>query len=176
MTLYPAKAGIATAKNEKEVAEEVFDWTPVIEAIIHVESGGDDNAIGAGNAVGAMQITPILIKEVNLILKRRGLEGSYSLDDRFSREKSIEMFYLIQSYFNPNNDVEQAIRAWNGGMGYTKAGTERYYTKVTNRMASDAKAKESALLTPMEIIKQNIHYDNRNNYFSSRCTARNMGC
>lgn len=81
-----------------------------------------------------MQITPILVKECNQILRRRGSSKRYTLSDRFSVEKSKEMFLLIQSHFNPSNNVEQAIRAWNGGPRYSVRRTQRYYDKVMRRM------------------------------------------
>ena len=40
------------------------------------------------------------------------------------------MFILTQKNLNPKNDIEKAIRIWNGGPGYTKAGTDCYYRKV----------------------------------------------
>lgn len=176
LSLYPAKAGIATPKKEVHEEEKVFDWAPVIEAIIYVESGGDDMAEGWGSAVGALQITPILVREVNLILTRRGQEGCYTLADRYDRAKSIEMFYLIQSYFNPNNDIEQAIRAWNGGMGYSRKGTQRYYDKVMARMAHNEASARTGSQKMFEIVKQNIRYDNRNYYSSRRSTGSVLGC
>lgn len=177
LALYPAKAGIATPKKEAHEEEaKIFDWIPVIEAIIYVESGGDDNAEGWGSAVGALQITPILVREVNLILERRGQEGCYTLADRYDRAKSIEMFHLIQSYFNPNNDVEQAIRAWNGGMGYSRKGTQRYYDKVMARMAHNEASARAVRRDMLDIVKTNIHYDNRNYYSSRRSTDSMLGC
>lgn len=47
-----------------------------------------------------------------------------------SRQKSIEMFLLFQSWFNPKNDVELAIRSWNGGMNYSVKRTQQYFNKV----------------------------------------------
>ena len=52
------------------------------------------------------------------------------MQDRFSVQKSKEMFLLYQSYFNPKNNVEKAIRSWNGGMNYSVKRTQRYYNKV----------------------------------------------
>lgn len=40
-----------------------FNWQPVIDAIIEVESNGDTRA-KSGNSVGAMQITPIWLQNV----------------------------------------------------------------------------------------------------------------
>lgn len=110
-----------------------FDWNPVMDAIIQVESEGNPRAV-SGNSCGAMQITPICVKECNLILQRRKSKKRYTLSDRFSISKSKEMFLLIQSYHNPANNVEQAIRAWNGGMNYSVKGTQRYYNKVKKLM------------------------------------------
>lgn len=106
-----------------------FDWNPVMDAIIKVESDGNSRAV-SGNSCGAMQITPICVKECNVILKRRGSKKRYTLADRFSVSRSKEMFLLIQSYHNPQNNVEQAIRAWNGGMNYSAKRTQNYYNKV----------------------------------------------
>ncbi len=100
-----------------------------MQAIIQVESEGDVKAV-SGNSCGAMQITPILVAECNNILKKRKSKKRFSLRDRFSLAKSKEMFILFQSYFNPKNDIELAIRSWNGGMNYSKRRTQRYFEKV----------------------------------------------
>lgn len=110
-----------------------FDWGPVMDAIIQVESGGNAKAV-SGNSVGAMQITPILVKDCNIILKKRNSKLRYTLADRYSLEKSKEMFLLIQSFHNPENNIEKAIRAWNGGPKYSVRATNRYYKKVMNKM------------------------------------------
>ena len=110
-----------------------FDWNPVMDAIIQVESEGNPRAV-SGNSVGVMQITPVLVKECNNILQKQKSNKRYTLDDRYSVEKSKEMFLLIQKYFNPENNVEKAIRSWNGGMKYSIRATNKYYKKVLARM------------------------------------------
>lgn len=129
LSLLPLSAGA----NNKATNSEPFDWTSVIDAIILVESEGNPKAVG-GQSVGAMQITPIAVRECNVILKKRGSKKRYSLADRFDVAKSKEMFLLIQSKYNPSNDVEKAIRLWNGGPNYSLRATERYYRKVLRRM------------------------------------------
>ena len=106
-----------------------FDWTPVMEAIIQVESEGNPKA-KSGNSVGVMQITPILVAECNDILKKRKSKKRYTLADRYSISKSKEMFLLMQSVHNPLNSIEKAIRAWNGGNHYSVKRTQRYFEKV----------------------------------------------
>jgi hypothetical protein len=130
MVSLSAWAGGNVKKSTKKLS---FDWTPVMEAIIKVESEGNPKAV-SGNSVGAMQITPILVKECNEILSKRKSKKRYTLADRYSVEKSKEMFLLIQSYFNPENNVEKAIRSWNGGRSYGIKATNRYYRKVMARM------------------------------------------
>lgn len=106
-----------------------FDWEPVMDAIIQVESGGDANA-RSGNSCGAMQITPVCVAQCNIILKARKSKKRFTLKDRFSVQKSKEMFLLMQSFYNAENNIEKAIRSWNGGFRYSVRGTQRYYNKV----------------------------------------------
>ena len=110
-----------------------FNWNPVMDAIIQVESEGNPNAV-SGNSVGAMQITPILVKDCNDILKKQKSNKRYTMADRYSVAKSKEMFLIIQKYYNPENNIEKAIRLWNGGVKYTTRATNRYYKKVLAKL------------------------------------------
>ena len=124
----------ATADSEA-VKTENFDWEPVMKAIVQVESEGNTRAV-KDNSCGAMPITPILVAECNNILKKRNSKKRYTLRDRFSLEKSKEMFLLMQSQFNPLNDIEKAIRSWNGGNKYSVKRTQRYFEKVMKCLRS----------------------------------------
>lgn len=121
------------AGDAKSTTSSRYDWNPVMEAIIHVESRGDAKAV-SGNSCGAMQITPILVKECNNILKKRKSKKRFTLQDRFSVQKSKEMFLLYQSHYNPTNNVEKAIRSWNGGNNYSVKRTHSYYEKVMAKL------------------------------------------
>ena len=109
------------------------NWDKVINAIISVESDGNTKAIN-GRCAGPMQISPICVKECNDILKKSGKTLRYKLDDRFSLSKSKEMFLLWQSKYNPERNIEKAIRSWNGGPYYTIRSTNIYYKKVLAKM------------------------------------------
>lgn len=124
MPVHAERSGSSYSYSESEK-----DWKPVIEAIMQVESNGRDNA-KRGASVGVLQITPILVAECNNILRLRKINKRYKLSDRKNRQKSIEMFLLFQSWFNPQKDVELAIRSWNGGMHYSVKRTQRYFDKV----------------------------------------------
>lgn len=123
----------ATAVKNGTQSSASFDWSPVMEAIIQVESEGSARAV-SGNSVGAMQITPILVKECNEILKKRKSDKRYTMNDRYSVEKSKEMFLLIQSHHNKQNNVEKAIRSWNGGPRYSVKATNNYFKKVMRHL------------------------------------------
>ena len=123
----------AGGKATKSTTTSAFDWNPVMDAIILVESEGNPKAV-SGNSVGAMQITPILVRECNNILEKQKSKKRYTMADRYSVEKSKEMFLLIQKYFNPENNVEKAIRSWNGGVKYSVKATNKYYRKVLAKM------------------------------------------
>tara|TARA_R110000803_G_scaffold45833_1_gene96336 strand:- start:86 stop:586 length:501 start_codon:yes stop_codon:yes gene_type:complete len=108
----------------------------LIPAMIQVESLGNDSAIGdvhlIGNeAVGALQIRPIMIREVNRILKIQKLKKRFKRKDRYNRTKSIEMFMIWKEYHHPSGGFETIARNWNGGpRGYKNKRTERYWVKV----------------------------------------------
>ena len=115
---------------------EVVKVTPIIQdslidAIIHVESRGDSMAYNAKeDAVGVLQIRPIMMREVNRLLGY----NKYTLDDRWSKSKSIEMFNVIKQHTtNPTNEI--LARNWNGGWnGYKKKSTLKYWQKVKTQL------------------------------------------
>ena len=130
MVAMTASAGTNATKSTKTSG---VNWNPVMDAIIQVESEGNPKAV-SGNSVGAMQITPILVKDCNDILKKQKSKKRYTMADRYSVAKSKEMFLLIQSHYNPENSIEKAIRSWNGGVRYSVRATNRYYQKVMAKM------------------------------------------
>ena len=114
-----------------QTTNEKFSWERVINAIIQVESKGNPKAFNPnGNCAGILQITPGLVKQCNAWLKTKKSKKRYTLNDRYNVKKSKEMFEMYQHYFNPSNDVERAIRIWNGGPGYKVKSTNEYYRKV----------------------------------------------
>jgi hypothetical protein len=99
-----------------EAVSQTDNWDKFIEAVIWKESEGKEDAIGdSGKAVGVLQIHPIMVREANRILamKDKSKENYYNYDDRYSREKSIEMFKVVQDYHNKNHDFDKALEIWN---------------------------------------------------------------
>lgn len=96
-----------------EEIEEVTEWDVFVEALIQVESEGNPFAVGKTNDLGILQITPIYVKDVNRILG----EERFTLDCRVDIDKSLEMFEIYQSYYNPDRDINRAIKLHNPGAG-----------------------------------------------------------
>ena len=119
--------------------EEKFDWSRVIDAIAKVESKGNPKAHNpVGDCAGILQITPGLVKQCNTWLKVKKSKKRYTLRDRYNVSKSKEMFEMYQHYLNPSNDVEKAIRIWNGGPGYSVSKTNGYLKKVMKYYKKEA--------------------------------------
>ena len=119
--------------------EEKFDWSRVIDAIAKVESKVNPKAHNPiGDCAGILQITPGLVKQCNTWLKVKKSKKRYTLRDRYNVSKSKEMFEMYQHYLNPSNDVEKAIRIWNGGPGYSVSKTNGYLKKVMKYYKKEA--------------------------------------
>ena len=107
-----------------------YDWTRVINAIAEVESEGKPKVKNSAGCVGLLQITKIGVRQCSMWLKQEKSKKRYTYNDRLDPEKSKEMFILTQKHLNPKNDIEHAIRIWNGRRNYKKRKTDGYYKKV----------------------------------------------
>lgn len=113
------------------------DYSRLITAIGKVESKLNDRAVSGVHA-GFLQISKVTVAECNRINKIKGNPKRYTLQDRFNHQKSIEMFYIIQNFYNKKGDlpedvrIEQMIRFWNAGPGWEKnpRKTDAYYKRV----------------------------------------------
>jgi len=103
-------------------------WETLIKAISAVESGNNEKAVN-GQHVGILQISPCVVDDCNKICK----EKRFKYSDRYSKEKSIEMFNIYQNKYNPKGELDKALRVWNGGPGYTIRGTNRYVKRVMKK-------------------------------------------
>lgn len=122
---------VETKQDTLEAEVKRHPLEDVVNAIIKVESGGNPRVHNPkDDCAGILQITPVCVKQCNIWLKLEKSKKRYTLKDRYDKEKSLEMFYMYQAHYNPSNDVERAIRIWNGGPGYKKRSTQRYYNKV----------------------------------------------
>ena len=134
---------ILEPKPIKEIVVEIpqIDEFELVNALIHIESRGNDSAIGDTHlgepSIGVLQIRPIMVREINRILKLKGTKHRFKLKDRFSREKSIEMFLIWKEFHHKDSDYEEIARSWNGGPnGPKNQKTYNYWKKVEQQLAS----------------------------------------
>ncbi|MCM1311679.1 MAG: transglycosylase SLT domain-containing protein [Roseburia sp.] len=113
-------------------------WGALITAIAQVESEGRADVVSkCGRYVGYLQISKILVRQCNQIVGY----NKYTYSDRLNKEKSKQMFIDYQEYFNPEGNMEKAIRLWNSGdlnCMKRKASTDGYYKKVMRKYSEMA--------------------------------------
>jgi len=127
LLIIPIFSFFCTASMWYDKVEEPIIEDKLIAAIIQVESGGDTLAYNSKeDAAGCLQIRPIMVREVNRLVGK----DSFTLDDRWSKAKSIQMFNILRSHLKGASD-EQIARTWNGGYnGHKKQSTIKYWKKV----------------------------------------------
>lgn len=113
-----------------------YKISDLVNALILVESNNrekiiGDKHLGENYAAGVLQIRPVMLKEVNRILKIQGKTKRYQLKDRFNRQKSIEMFHIWRNFHHKNDNFEKIVRNWNGGpRGYLIKSTQHHWIKT----------------------------------------------
>ena len=107
------------------------NYNRLITAIGTVESGLNDKA-KSGVHAGFLQISKGCVTECNRINKIKGVSTRYTLQDRFNHQKSIEMFWIIQKFYNPKLDIDYMVLLWNEGNSAMKKPKRKtkYYKKV----------------------------------------------
>jgi len=137
----PLTAAIAPVDDPGQIIDlpaiviDTITHDDVMQAIIFVESSGNDNAHRISeDAVGCLQIRRTMVRDVNRILRRNGSDKRYGYKDRWNRQLSIEMFDIYCKHYNLITPEEKA-RCWNGGpRGLQKLNTKRYWEKVKRRL------------------------------------------
>lgn len=116
------------------VKRVVYD--DLVNALIHTESRGKDTVVNQeSGATGCLQLMPIMVREVNNILKRIGDTTRFKLIDRLDRNKSVAMFHIWRIYHHSGDSYEVISRCWNGGPnGYLIPQTIGYWNKVKRQI------------------------------------------
>ena len=137
-----------TAVNKHEAKKAHVMKNILYSSIVWVESKGNATARSKDGSLGIVQILPVMVKEVNRICKMKGYDKTFTLQDRLNPEKSEEMFWIFQNFYNPNidwetitmSDMEIIARKWNGGPnGHKKRATKHYWKKVSKMVYQDMK-------------------------------------
>ena len=141
IVLFIELPNINTGNSNIEVdrVETLKAESNLLNAIIHVESGGDPTKHAKSeDAVGCLQIRKIMIRDVNRILRKQKNKKRYRYKDRWDCEKSKEIFDIVVEYYLPGACDEDIARLWNGGpTGPVKKDTKRYWKKVLRKLKKD---------------------------------------
>ena len=114
--------------------QEMTDWDIFTLALIEHESINNPNAVGKTDDVGILQITPIYVKDVNRILGY----NKFKMADRFDIRKSLEMFDIKNDHYNPNRDIDKAIKLHNPLAG-------PHYKKAIQKKMSEIRQRENII-------------------------------
>tara|TARA_R110001592_G_scaffold1578_4_gene9295 strand:+ start:2699 stop:3220 length:522 start_codon:yes stop_codon:yes gene_type:complete len=125
---------VDTLNYEIEIWDD-FPSSSTISALIFVESSYNDSAYNSSeDAVGCLQIRKTMVNDINRILKN----NFYSYEDRWDRDKSIEMLKIYCNHYNFTTP-EQIARCWNGGpKGLEKPQTANYWSKVESQIKENS--------------------------------------
>lgn len=119
----------------------------LLQLVMEQESGFDPSRVNKReNAVGILQIRPIMLNHVNDILRKDGKDISYTLADRYDSTKSVKMWYIVQNYHNPNYDPKIACYVWNGGTNNYKKMSHAYWLKIKYRLTTEELQKINSRL------------------------------
>lgn len=122
-------------EKEKEKMRAEFEARKMVTKmiIVQIESNFDVNAFNPSeDAAGLFQVRPVMVREINRLLK----EEKYSLEDRYSITRSVEMFSDYNNIVNPEWDYEKSARMWNGGItGMKKSSTDVYWDKFLSYLS-----------------------------------------
>jgi hypothetical protein len=104
----------------------------LLSALIQIESGGNDQAKGRHGELGALQIKPILVRDVNRIM---GTHYAHSQVTNRAVSTFIATAYL--SHYGKNLSDESLARIWQGGpVGHKKSSTRAYARRVMRELQS----------------------------------------
>jgi len=104
----------------------------LLSTLIQIESNGNDQAKGRHGELGALQIKPIMVRDVNRIMGT-----SYTHAQVTNRAISI---FIAESYFahyGKNLSDESLARLWQGGpKGLKRSSTRAYGRRVMRQLQS----------------------------------------
>ena len=104
----------------------------LLSALIQIESGGNDQAKGRHGELGALQIKPILVRDVNRIMGTH-----YAHNQMTNRAVSTFIATAYLSHYGKNLSDESLARIWQGGpKGHLKSSTRAYSKRVMRQLQS----------------------------------------
>lgn len=111
-----------------------MNYSALISALIAVESGGRDNAVGDnGRALGPLQVHRAVVQDVNA-----AYGTSYRWSGMTNRADARKVCELYLQKYAKGRSLQDAARIWNGGpTGHTKTATKSYWTRVQRNLSPE---------------------------------------
>ena len=111
----------------------------LLSALIQIESHGNDLARGKHGELGALQIKPILVRDVNRIMGTH-----YAHAQVTNRTISIFIANAYLSHYGRNLSDESLARLWQGGPKALRRSSSRAYgRRVMRKLQSMENANQS---------------------------------
>jgi soluble lytic murein transglycosylase-like protein len=100
----------------------------LLSALIQIESGGNDLAKGRHGELGALQIKPILVRDVNRLMGTH-----YTHAQVTNRETATFIANAYLNHYGKNLSDESLARLWQGGPKALRKPSTRAYGKRVMR-------------------------------------------
>jgi soluble lytic murein transglycosylase-like protein len=110
----------------------------LLSALIQIESGGNDHARGRHGELGALQIKPIMVRDVNRIMGTH-----YAHTQVTNRAISIFIAESYLAHYGKNLSDESLARLWQGGPKGAKKSSTRAYGRRVMREIERRTVKDS---------------------------------
>ena len=110
----------------------------LLSALIQIESAGNDFARGRHGELGALQIKPIMVRDVNRIM---GTHYAHAQVTNRATATFIANAYL--SHYGRNLSDESLARLWQGGPKALKRSSSRAYGKRVMRELSSLEKQQT---------------------------------
>lgn len=111
----------------------------LLSALIQIESNGNDQARGRHGELGALQIKPIMVRDVNRIMGT-----SYAHQQVTNRATATFIANAYLSHYGRNLSDESLARLWQGGpKGAKKSSTRAYARRVMRELERQRTVKDS---------------------------------
>jgi len=110
----------------------------LLSALIAVESNGNDHARGRHGELGALQIKPILVRDVNRIMGT-----SYAHAQVTNRATATFIAHAYLSHYGRNLSDESLARIWQGGPKALKRSSSRAYGRRVMRKLSSLENQQT---------------------------------
>jgi len=110
----------------------------LLSALIQIESNGNDHAKGRHGELGALQIKPILVRDVNRIMGTH-----YAHTQVTNRTISLFIANAYLSHYGRNLSDESLARIWQGGPKAISRSSSRAYGRRVMRELERRTVKQS---------------------------------